>query len=67
MEREVRIPLETSLLSAGTNAVPGTTDFSLFWILSHKGKILPKVGFDRPPTPPAVGFLVLLLKCGELE
>lgn len=43
-----------------------TTDFSLFWSLSSKGKVLPKVGFHRPPPGPAMDVLVLLLKCGEL-
>lgn len=49
------------------SAVPGTTDFSWFWILIHKGaRYYQKIGFDRPLLPPAVDFWVLLLMCGEL-
>lgn len=64
-EQEARIPLETSLLSAGPSAASGTTDCSLFWILSHKGKVWPESWLGQTTLSPAVDFLVLVLKCGE--
>lgn len=61
-EEQARIPLENSLLSVGTDVVPGTT---LFWILSYKGKGLPEIWFRQTAPHQAVDFPILVLKCDE--
>lgn len=62
-EEQARIPLEKSLLSVGTDAVPGTTLCSGTYAI--RARDYQKVGLDRLPPHQAVDFPILVLKCDE--